>query len=272
MAQRLLGAGASLTVYNRTPERCAPVESLGAVRAASPADAASGADVVCTMLTGGDAVASVLFGPGGAATGDVRGKLFVDLSTSGPRVARDVAARLAERGARFVDAPVSGTRGPAERGELVVLAGGAPSDLAFLEPVFAVLGQRTVVAGGVGAGQALKVVLNGMGCQHLMAFASMLRLGERAGLERQVLVDAFTEGAFGTPAYRGKRARVLERRWDDPDFVLALVARDAELCAELQADVGCPMPTHAAARHEVERAVEAGLGDRDLFAVEELYP
>jgi 3-hydroxyisobutyrate dehydrogenase-like beta-hydroxyacid dehydrogenase len=85
------------------------------------------------------------------------------------------------------------------------------------------------------------------------------------------LVAAFTEGAFATPAYKGKRDRVLERRYDDPDFVLELVLRDAELCAELQAELELPMPTHAAARAEVERAVRAGLGTKDLFAVEELY-
>ena len=223
------------------------------------------------MLTGGDAVRDVFFGPNGAATGEVSGKLFVDMSTSGPRVARELGARLGERGARFVDAPVSGTRAPAERGELVVLAGGDAEDLALLEPVFAALAMRVIVAGPVGAGQTLKVVLNGLGAQHLCAFASMLRLGEKAGLERSVLVDAITRGAFATPAYVGKRARVLERRYDDPDFVLDLVLRDAELCAQLQDDVGETMPTHRAARAEVRRAVEAGLGQDDLFGMERLY-
>lgn len=268
MALRLVRAGFPLVVWNRSPERSAV---LGAPRAATPAEAAAAADVICSMLTGGEALESVLFGPSGAAEGEIAGKLYVDFSTSGPVAARAAAARLTERGARFVDAPVSGTRGPAERGELVVLAGGDAADVAALAPVFAAVGRRTLHAGSVGAGQALKVVLNGLGCQHLMAFASMLRLGERAGLSREVLVAAFTEGAFATPAYQGKRERVLARRYDDPDFVLELVLRDAELCAELQQELGAVMPTHAAARAEVGRAVEAGLGSKDLFAVEELY-
>jgi 3-hydroxyisobutyrate dehydrogenase-like beta-hydroxyacid dehydrogenase len=114
-------------------------------------------------------------------------------------------------------------------------------------------------------------VLNGLGCQHLLAFASMLRLGERAGLGREVLVEAFTAGAFATPAYAAKRERVLERRYADPDFVLELVLRDAVLCAELQREHGLLLATHEAAHAEVRRAVQAGLGAEDLFGVERLY-
>lgn len=268
MAKNLARRGIELTVWNRSADKAA---ALGVPVASSPRDAAARSDVILTMLTGPEALEQVLFGPEGAASGDVRGKLFVDLSTSGPRAARDAAGRLANAGARFVDAPVSGTRGPAERGELVVLAGGSTEDVAALELVFSAISRRTVHAGPVGSGQALKIVLNGLGCQHLAAFASMLRLGLRAGLAREVLVEAFTEGAFATPAYKGKKQRVLEQRWDEPDFPLELVLRDADLCAELQAEVGAPMPSHAAARAEVRRAVEGGLGALDLFAMEELY-
>jgi 3-hydroxyisobutyrate dehydrogenase len=272
MSVNLVRAGFSLTVWNRTPARSAALVRLGARRAESARAAAAESDVVILMLTGADAVDQVLFGSEGAASGDVRGKLFVDMSTSGPRSARSVSARLAERGARYVDAPVSGTRGPAERGELVVLAGGDPADLDALGPVFSALAKRVIVAGPVGAGHTLKVVLNGLGCQHLAAFASMLALGERAGLARQVLVETFTGGAFATPAYVGKRDRVVQRRYGDPDFVLELVLRDAELSRELQEDVALRLPSHAAAHAEVRRAVEAGLGAEDLFGMERLYP
>jgi 3-hydroxyisobutyrate dehydrogenase-like beta-hydroxyacid dehydrogenase len=213
----------------------------------------------------------VLFGPAGAAGADVAGKLFVDMSTIGRAPATDAARRLSALGARFVDAPVSGSRLPAEAAELVVLAGGDASDLAELEPVFSALARRVVHAGPVGAGQTLKVVLNGLGCQHLLAFASMLRLGEGAGLAREVLVEAFTAGAFTTPAYVAKQSRVLARRYEDPDFVLELVLRDAVLCDELQRELGMPMPTHQAAHAEVRRAVLEGLGHDDLFGVERLY-
>jgi 3-hydroxyisobutyrate dehydrogenase len=271
MALNLVRSKLRLHVHNRTPERAGELERAGARVAESPRAAADEAGVVITMLTGGDALSQVLFGQNGAATGEIAGKLFVDMSTSGPRAAVATAARLQEAGARFVDAPVSGTRAPAETGELVVLAGGRTEDVEALRPIFAPLARRVIHAGPVGSGQALKVVLNGMGCQHLMAFASMLRLGERAGLKREVLLDAFTTGAFATPAYVGKRERVLARNYDNPDFVLDLVLRDAVLCAELQREVGLELVTHAAARAEVARAVERGLGSLDLFSAERLY-
>lgn len=223
------------------------------------------------MLTGGEAVMEVLFGENGATTGPVRDKLFVDMSTTGPKSALAVAAKLDHLGARFVDAPVSGTRGPAVDGELVVLAGGTDKDVARLADVFAPLSRKVIHAGGVGMGQTLKIVLNGMGCQHLVAFAGMLRLGEAAGLDRKVLVEAFTGGAFATPAYVGKRERVLAQDYENADYLLGLVLRDANLCAELQRETGLTLPTHRAARLELERAIGAGLGDKDLFAVEGIY-
>ena len=271
MAANIARAGIPLIVHNRTPGRAGLALESGAAEASTPREAADGAEIVVTMLTGGEALEETLFGPDGAATADVTGKLFVDMSTTGPGVARRVAKRLGAHGASFVDAPVSGTREPAEKGELLVLAGGAREDLLRLERIFSCVGKRTLFAGPVGAGQTLKIVYNGLGCQHLVAFASMLRLGERAGLSRDVLVDAFTSGAFATPAYVGKRARVLERNYSDPDFVLELVLRDAVLCAELQSALGFELRTHAAARAEVARAVSVGLGGCDLFAIEHVY-
>jgi 3-hydroxyisobutyrate dehydrogenase-like beta-hydroxyacid dehydrogenase len=269
MAQNLARAGFSLRVHNRSPGRAERLRELGAEVTRSPREAAAGAGVVITMLTGGEAVEEVLFGPEGAAS--EKGQLFVDMSTIGPSAAREIARRLSALGARFVDAPVSGSRLPAETAELVVLAGGEASDVAELGPVFRALARKVILAGPVGMGQTLKVVLNGLGCQHLLAFASMLRLGEKAGLGREILVDAFTAGAFSTPAYVAKQSRVLDRRYDDPDFVLELVLRDAVLCRELQLELSMPMPTHQAAHAEVERAVSHGLGQADLFGVERLY-
>jgi 3-hydroxyisobutyrate dehydrogenase-like beta-hydroxyacid dehydrogenase len=269
MAMNLARAGFSLSVYNRSAGRAEQLLELGAEVARSPREAASGSEIVITMLTGSDAVEQVLFGPEGAAVGGQQ--LFVDMSTTGPAAARRIAGRLSALGARFVDAPVSGSRLPAETAELVVLAGGAEADVAELDPMFQALARKVIHAGPVGMGQTLKVVLNGLGCQHLMAFASMLRLGERAGLDREILVEAFTSGAFSTPAYVAKRSRVLARRYEDPDFVLELVLRDAVLCQELQRELAIPMPSHQAAHAEVERAVSHGLGKGDLFGVERLY-
>jgi 3-hydroxyisobutyrate dehydrogenase-like beta-hydroxyacid dehydrogenase len=197
--------------------------------------------------------------------------LFVDMGTSGVAAARAAAALLERAGHRFIDAPVSGTVGPARRGELLGFAGGDPRDLARAQPILARLCRRVIATGPIGSGQALKVVLNGLGAHHLVAFASMLALGERAGLARETIVDAFTDGAFASPSYVGKKARVLARRYDTPEFSLRLTKKDARLARELAEETGLDVPSLDAVAAEIDRGVAHGLGEEDLFALEELY-
>jgi 3-hydroxyisobutyrate dehydrogenase-like beta-hydroxyacid dehydrogenase len=126
-------------------------------------------------------------------------------------------------------------------------------------------------AGGVGQGQALKIVLNGLGAHHLVAFTSMLVLGEAAGLARDVLLDAFTNGAFATPSYAGKRDKVLARDYSS-EFSLALALKDCLLASELEREVGLRLPVHRAIVADITAGVaNDGLGELDLFALEKHY-
>jgi 3-hydroxyisobutyrate dehydrogenase-like beta-hydroxyacid dehydrogenase len=270
MARRILGAGFAVSVWNRTPARARALEAEGARVAASPREAAEGAEVVVTMLADGDALAKVLGGPRGLLAGLTRGALVVDMSTVGRAAARRAAKRVARAGARVVDAPVSGTVGPAERGELLAMAGGDARDLDAVKPVLDAMCRRVIHAGDVGQGQALKVLLNGVGAHHFVAFTSMLVLGERAGLAREVLVDAFTSGAFASPSYVGKRAKVLARDYA-PEFSLALTLKDVRLNVELQDEVKLPLPVVRAIARACEQAVRAGLGGEDLYAIEKWF-
>jgi 3-hydroxyisobutyrate dehydrogenase-like beta-hydroxyacid dehydrogenase len=130
--------------------------------------------------------------------------------------------------------------------------------------------KRIVHAGEVGQGQALKVVLNGVGAHHLVAFTSMLVLGERAGLRRETILEAFTTGAFASPSYIGKKAKVLARDYS-PEFSLALALKDCAVNAELQNEVGLLLPVHRACLRAIEEGVRAGLGEQDLFALEKHF-
>ena len=130
--------------------------------------------------------------------------------------------------------------------------------------------RRVIHAGDVGQGQALKVLLNGIGAHHFVAFASMLVLGERAGLSREVLVDAFTSGAFASPSYVGKKAKVLARDFS-PEFSLGLAMKDAALNVELQDEVGMPLDVMRTIERVVKRAVASGLGGEDLYAIEKWF-
>jgi 3-hydroxyisobutyrate dehydrogenase-like beta-hydroxyacid dehydrogenase len=177
---------------------------------------------------------------------------------------------IVAHGARFVDAPVSGTVGPATRGELVALVGGTIRSVERLRPVLDAMCRRVIHAGNVGQGQALKVVLNGLGAHHFLGLASMLALSERAGLARDIVLEAVTNGAFATPSYVGKRDKLLVRDFT-PDFRLALALKDVALNVRLQHECGLALPVLRAIAAELERAVALGLGDLDLFAIEKQY-
>ncbi len=263
MAARLAAHGMTLQVWNRSGSRLGSL-----VFAESPREAARGARFVVTMVADAHALTAVARGPRGILAGLERGAVWVEMSTVGRPIVRTMAAAAKRRGAHLVDAPVSGTLGPAERGELVAFVGG---DVRRAAPILRILCRRTIHAGAVGQGQALKVVVNGLGAHHLVAFATMLAVAERAGLCRRVVLDAFTTGAFASPSYVGKKAKVLARRYD-PEFTLALTLKDARLATAMAREVGMSVPVLARVAREIGRGVAAGLGDRDLFALETMYP
>jgi 3-hydroxyisobutyrate dehydrogenase-like beta-hydroxyacid dehydrogenase len=271
MAVRLSTAGGLLRVWNRTHERAAAFAQAGHGQAAiSPRECVIGADTVVTMVSDGRALEAVLAGPEGVLEGLEPGALVIDMSTIGRAAALEAARAVEERGGRFVDAPVSGSVGPAERGELVALVGGAPEDRARAEAALRTMCRRLLIAGGVGQGQALKVVLNGLGTFHVAAFASMLALGERAGLPREAIVEAFTTGAFASPSYVGKKEKVLTQDYT-PEFSLALTLKDAALNLQLQDEVGLSVEAQRAIVRELVQAVDGGLAEEDLFALEKHF-
>ena len=130
--------------------------------------------------------------------------------------------------------------------------------------------KKIVHAGDVGQGQALKVVLNGLGAHHLVAFTSMLVLGERAGLARATLIEAFTTGAFASPSYVQKREKLLARDYS-AEFSLALALKDCLVNVELQREVGLALQVHRECTREIEEGVREGLGAEDLFALEKHF-
>jgi 3-hydroxyisobutyrate dehydrogenase len=267
IAKRLVELGFDLTVYNRTRR-----PSIKGTRSAATArEAAEGAHAAITIVSDGDALRAVMLGKDGVLAARTPPRVVVDMSTVGRRTALALAKKAEAKGIAYVDAPVSGSVGPASRGELVGLVGASKAALRLAKPVLEALCRKIVHAGPAGAGQALKVVLNGIGAHHFVAFSSMLALGERAGLSRKVLVEAFTQGAFATPSYIGKAPRVLARDYANPDFSLALALKDARLNVELQREVGAHLPVLRAILRDVEKGVDEGLGDLDLFALEKHY-
>ncbi len=268
MARRV-SAAFPLAVWNRTRERSDAFAGDADVMR-TPRACAKGANVVVTCVADGRALEQLFAGEEGLLAGLDPDAVLVDMSTIGRSAAREAARAALSRGARFVDAPVSGSVRAAEAGELLALVGGSDGDVGFVQPVLETMCSRVVRAGGVGQGQALKVIVNGVGAHHFVAFASMLALGECAGLSREVLVDAFTTGAFATPSYVSKRGKVLARDYT-AEFSLALALKDIALNVALQEEVGMRLPVQREIAREVAQAVGEGLGEEDLFAIEKYF-
>ncbi len=270
MAANLVRKGFALRVWNRSPGPVAKLVELGATAATSPADCARGAAAVITMVSDKHALAAILGGDFGVLAGLAKRAIVVDMSTIGRAAALEAARAVEAVGGRFVDAPVSGSVRPAVKGELLALVGGRVKDVGKIDEVLRAMCSRVLFAGDVGQGQALKVVLNGLGAHHFVGFTSMLVLGERAGLRRETVVEAFTTGAFATPSYIGKRAKVLARDYS-PEFSLDLALRDCAATVELQREVGLPLASHRECMREIQDAVGEGLGKEDLFALEKHF-
>jgi 3-hydroxyisobutyrate dehydrogenase len=263
MARNLAAAGHDVRVWNRTPCRAAPLADDGVTVASSPAEAAAGAGVLLTMVYDLESVRSVAPDALAVLPDDA---VWLQMSTVGPAGTRELAALAAEHGVRFVDAPVVGTKAPAEQGTLVVLASGPPEAKGSAEQVFDVVGSRTVwVDGDVAGASALKLVVNSWVLALLEGVAEAVSLAEGAGLDPQLFFDTIKGGPTDTAYAHGKGAMMVARDFP-PSFALSAALKDAGLVLDLAAEVGVDLTVADAVRRHLARAVELGHGDEDMAA------
>jgi 3-hydroxyisobutyrate dehydrogenase-like beta-hydroxyacid dehydrogenase len=263
MALRLVEAGHEVAVWNRTPERAGPAVERGARPAATPAEAAAGAEAAITMLAGPEALEAVVFAPGGLAEALGTGATLIDMSTVGPRAVRAVASRL-PAGVGMIDAPVLGSIPQAVDGILKIFAGG-PEDLCRRWfPVLQVLGTPRRV-GPLGSGAAMKVVVNSTLVTLMCTLGEALALADGLGLEEAAVLDVLADSPIGVTVHR-KRQLVESGRYP-PSFRLALARKDAGLVTEAAAGAGVRAPVAEAAARWLTEALEEGLGDLDYSAV-----
>ncbi len=271
MAGRLLAAGHAVAVYNRTPERLAPLVEIGAVAAASPAAAASGADIVISMVGDDAASRAVWTGPEGILSAAVPGApVAVESSTLSRGWVLELAARARRAGWRFLDCPVTGGPDGAREGRLTLLVGGEEALLDAAWPVLSAYAGRALHFGPVGAGTAYKVMVNLMGAAQATALAEGLALAERAGLDLATVAEALGSGAVASPHVRYLLERMVGGRHDDVYFAARWRAKDAAYGLRLAAEVGQEMPTSKAAAALFAETVERGLGDRNSSIVFEI--
>jgi 3-hydroxyisobutyrate dehydrogenase len=252
MARNLASAGHDVRVWNRTREKA---EETGLPVLDEPT--ADGADVLVTMLSDGDAVDAVMEGV--TLSGD---QIWWQSSTVG-LAATERLAPLAGA-ATFVDAPVLGTREPAEAGQLTVLASGAGRER--LGPLFDAVAAKVVDMGDeIGAGTRMKLVINAWVVTITEGVAESIALAEGLGLDPQRFLDIIDGGPMGPPYAKLKGTMMIERRFA-PSFPLALAAKDAGLVVDAARAAGLDLPLPAAIRDQMDKAVAAGHGDEDMAA------
>jgi 3-hydroxyisobutyrate dehydrogenase-like beta-hydroxyacid dehydrogenase len=266
MAANLLRAGASLTVWNRTPGRASALVEGGAREAASPAELAAGSDVVALCVSDTADVEAVLFGPEGIAQGARRGSLVIDCSTISPEATRDFGRRLAERGVGMVDAPVSGGSEGARLGTLTIFVGGAPADVARARPVLEAVGRTVTHLGELGNGQAGKAVNQVIISGAYLGVAEGIVLGMRAGLDARQLVEALSGGAAQSWVLANRAGRMVDDEYP-LGFRLALHRKDLGIALELARSLDLDLPAARLTAVIEDALIAGGHGDEDMSVV-----
>jgi 3-hydroxyisobutyrate dehydrogenase-like beta-hydroxyacid dehydrogenase len=268
MAASLARAGLLAAVHNRTHATAQVVAAeLGVVACETPAALASASDVVVTIVADAAAVRQLYDGPDGILQTLRPGTLCVEMSTIGPEAVESLGADLAAAGSALVDAPVSGSVALAERGELTILAGGAAADVERARPLLDALGSRIIHAGPLGAGAALKLVVNNVVYGLNQSVAESLVLAERVGIARERAYEAFVAGAAGAPFVHYRRA-LFERPGEEPvQMRLELAGKDLALIDALADRVGALSPQATVNRQVLLDALAAGHGAEDVTAV-----
>ncbi|MCW2998929.1 MAG: 3-hydroxyisobutyrate dehydrogenase [Solirubrobacterales bacterium] len=264
MARNLLAAGFTVRAWNRTADKARPLVQHGAQLCGSPAEAATGADIVLTMLSDTEAVLAAMDGQDGALTATGEGVVWIQASTIGIDGTERCAVLAARHGVALVDAPVLGTKAPAQSGELIVMAAGPQAVRARVDPVFAAVAKRTLWLADVGEPTRLKLAVNAWVLTLVEGTAETLALAEGLGLDPRLILDLVAGGPLDSPYLQTKGKAILDRDFA-PSFRLALAAKDAALVQDAAARHGLDLPMLAAIRDRLAQGAREH-GDEDMIA------
>jgi 3-hydroxyisobutyrate dehydrogenase-like beta-hydroxyacid dehydrogenase len=259
MADNILAAGLGLAVYNRTAERTQRFVDAGATAYPTAGELAAACDIVLVCVSDTPDVEAVLFGPGGVASGAASGSLVIDASTIAPDATRAFAARLAEQGVAFVDAPVSGGSEGAVKGTLSIMVGGSADDLERARPVLEAIGRTITHVGPVGAGQTCKLVNQILVVVNMLAVSEALLLAEAGGLDLDTTIAAVEGGAAGSWMLSNRGPQVVRRDWR-PGFTIDLQQKDLRLVLEAADSLGVPLLATSTVFQLYRTLQAAGLG------------
>lgn len=264
MARNLVRAGFAVRAWNRSPDKAQSLSQDGAELCETPADAAAGADVILTMVADADAVLACMEGPEGGSSNASDDAVWLQMSTIGERGTGRCLELARQRGLALVDAPVLGTKKPAEDGALVILAAGPESLRQQLTPIFDAVGSRTMWVGEAGAATKLKVAINSWIVTVVEGGAETIALAEGLGLDPALVLEALEGGPLDLPYLRMKGKAIMEGNFE-PSFKLALAAKDAGLVEESAALHDLDLPLMSTIRQRLEQGAEQH-ADKDMCA------
>jgi 3-hydroxyisobutyrate dehydrogenase len=267
VAARLMEVGNQVTVWNRSPEKTKPLADAGAKVAGSPGEVASASEVVITMLTDGAAIDAVYNGPSGLLSGDVKGKLLIEMSTVAPKVETDLAAKVRAKGAALVECPVGGSTAPARKGQLLGLMGAEPEDAKRALPILEQLCRKVEHCGPVGTGAAIKLSINLPLMVAWQAYGEAFSIARSVGWEPKRLLDLFVESNGANNALK-MRADMIVKMFEGKDpgpttFSIANGVKDLRTMIATGEALGADMRATKAALAGFEDATQHGIGGGD---------
>lgn len=269
MALNIIKAGHEVTVHNRSREKEEPVAKAGARRAGSPKEASQEADIIITCVSDTPDVEGVVLGENGVIHGAQTGAIVIDMSTISPSATRRMAAQLARKGIRMLDAPVSGGSEGAQKGTLTIMVGGEAEDVAQAMPVLSAMGKSITHVGPSGSGQFTKainqVIISGV----YLAVAEGLTLGLKAGLDMEKVVQALAGGAAGSWVLNFRSGNMIKNEYP-LGFRVRLHRKDLGIALEAAKEMGVFLPCTALVAQIENGLMSLGYGDEDMSAMARL--
>ena len=265
MVKRLLGAGHTVTGYNRTKSKAQWLLDSGMEWGESPRQVAETADVIFSMVTNTAALKAVVEGPLGVLAGLKPGQVYIDMSTVSPATSRELSTKVAARGARMLDAPVSGSVITLEEGKLSIMVGGDSEAFDRVKAILLDIGPKVTYVGGNGLAVTMKIATNLSLAVQMLAFSEGILLAEKSGIKREVAVDVLVNSVIASPMVKYRGPFVLqmpEEAW----FNVNMMQKDMNLALELGRQMHVPLPTTAVANEFLTAARGLGLEEWD-FAI-----
>jgi len=265
MVSRLLGKGHVVTGHNRTRSKAQWLIERGMKWADCPRAVAAAADVTFAMVTNSAALEAITDGPDGVLAGLGQGKVFVDMSTVSPAVSRGLAAKVREKKADMVDAPVSGSVVTLQEGRLSVMVGGRPETFEQVKPLLEDIGPKVTYVGDNGLALSMKIAVNISLATQMLAFSEGVLLAEKSGIAREIAVDVLTHSAIASPMIQYRGPFILQQP-EEAWFDVNMMQKDMLLALEMGRRLDVPLPTTALSNEFLTAARGMGMAKQD-FAV-----